>query len=364
MLFNITLAFLIAFIFTYALVPYSIKVAHKIGAIDVPKDKRKIHKKPMPRFGGMAVILGFLVGAIFFLITSIASGGIDLFGPDQYGIKLLGFLIAIIVLAIFDTQDDRKGIKPLVKLFSQILAATIVILAGVRIDIIDFRFVENVVLSDALQILFTMGWIVGITNAINLIDGLDGLSSGITLISSLSLLTIFCLNNSPLIAIVLITALAGSLAGFLPFNFHPAKTFIGDIGSNFLGFSIAVISILGVAKTATTIVVILPILILGIPIFDTITAIFRRIIKGHSIKAIFQADRGHLHHRLMDMGLSQTQAVVLLYSITLACGVFSIILFLYGKWRALTFAALIVIIYIMMYINFKKNRKFEKNEEK
>ncbi len=168
--------------------------------------------------------------------------------------------------------------------------------------------------------ILTVGWIIGITNAINLIDGLDGLSSGITLISCLSLVVVFALNESPLIAIILITALAGAIVGFLPYNFNPAKTFIGDVSSNFMGFALAIISILGVAKTYTAIVLIAPIMILALPIFDTIWAIIRRIIKSKSIKGVFKADRGHLHHRLMAKGYTQKQSVLILYGATATFG--------------------------------------------
>ena len=192
------------------------------------------------------------------------------------------------------------------------------------------------------------GWIVGITNAINLIDGLDGLSSGITLISCVSLLIIFLLTpSSPLISILLITALAGSIVGFLPFS--PAKTFIGDVGSNFLGFSLAVISILGVAKTYTALVLIAPIIVLGLPIFDTIFAIIRRIIKGKSIKAVFKADKGHLHHRLMKRGYTQKQAVLILYGLTATLGMFAIILLESGIWKAFSFALLVIAIIAIGY---------------
>ena len=173
-------------------------------------------------------------------------------------------------------------------------------------------------MNETVSIILTIGWIIGITNAINLMDGLDGLSSGITLISCLSLLMIFALNDSPLIAIIMITALAGALVGFLPYNFNPAKTFIGDTGSNFLGYTLAIVSILGVAKTYTAAVIILPMIVLGLPIFDTIWVMIRRLFKEKSFKAMFMADKGHLHHRIVRRGFSVKQAVYILYGIS-AC---------------------------------------------
>lgn len=278
------------------------------------------------------------------------ENSINLFGEEQYWLKLIGFFLGILVLGITCFIDDSKGIPSWVKLIAQIIAATIVVACGIRIENINLPFIDNKIwFHDWFSYIITIGWIIGVTNAINLIDGLDGLSSGITLISCISLIIIFTLNSSPLIAILLITALAGAIVGFLPFNFNPAKTFIGDVGSNFLGFSLSIISILGVAKTYTAIVLIAPIIVLAFPIFDTIFAIIRRIIKGKSIKAVFQADKGHLHHRLMKKGYTQKQAVLILYGLTATLGMFAIILLESGPWKAISFALLIVAIVAIGY---------------
>ena len=274
---------------------------------------------------------------------------IDLFG-DNLIVKLLGFLAGIAVLGITCFIDDSKGIPSMVKLVAQIVAAIIVIMCGIRIENFTLPFTDNkIFMNEIFSFILTLGWIVGITNAINLIDGLDGLSSGVCLISCLSLLIIFSLNGSPIIAIVLITALAGAIVGFLPFNFSPAKTFIGDTGSNFMGFSLSIISILGVAKTYTAIVLIAPIIVLALPIFDTLFAIVRRIIKGKSIKAVLKPDKGHLHHRLMQKGYTQKQAVLIMYGITAILGMFAIILLESGIWKALSFALLICAIVAIGY---------------
>ena len=275
------------------------------------------------------------------------EGSINIFDADNnYWLKLVGFLIGIIVLGVTCFIDDSKGIPSWVKLIAQVGAAIIVAVCGIRIENINLPFIDNkIFFYEWFSYIITVGWIVGITNAINLIDGLDGLSSGITLISCVSLLIIFLLTPS----ILLITALAGSIVGFLPFNFSPAKTFIGDVGSNFLGFSLAVISILGVAKTYTALVLIAPIIVLGLPIFDTIFAIIRRIIKGKSIKAVFKADKGHLHHRLMKRGYTQKQAVLILYGLTATLGMFAIILLESGIWKALSFALLVIAIIAIGY---------------
>lgn len=313
-------------------------------------------------FGGVAVIAGFFVSTIYLLITTSIEGKIDLFGDDNYYIKLIGFFAGILVLGITCYIDDVKGVPSLVKLAAQIVAAIIVVACGIRIDNISIPFTEGkIIVGEIFSYILTICWIVGITNAINLIDGLDGLSSGVTLISCLSLLMVFALNGSPLIAIVLITALAGALVGFLPFNFSPAKTFIGDTGSNFMGFALAIISILGVAKTYTALVLIAPIIILGMPIFDTIFAIFRRIIKGKSLKAVFQPDKGHLHHKLMAKGYTQKQAVLIMYGITATLGMFAVILLESGIWKAISFALLIVAIVAIGYRDFNKLLEEEGN---
>lgn len=241
---DIAIAFLLAFITAFVLTPYTMRLAKKVGAIDIPNDRR-VNKKPMPRLGGLAVICGFLVSTIYLLIVMNLEHSVDLFGKEQYWLKILGFFIGIVVLGITCFIDDAKGIPSVVKLIMQILATTIVVACGIRIENINLPFFDDKIwLNDWFSYIITICWIVGITNAINLIDGLDGLSSGITLISCFSLLIIFTLNSSPLIAILLIAALGGAIVGFLPFNFSPAKTFIGDTGSNFLGFALAVISIL------------------------------------------------------------------------------------------------------------------------
>lgn len=283
---DIAIAFLLAFITAFVITPYTIRLAKKVGAVDIPNDRR-VNKKPMPRLGGLAVIAGFLVSVIYLVISASIEGKINLL-EDNLNIKLLGILGGMLVLGIVCYIDDVKDIKPLVKLAGQVAAAVIVASSGVLIDNFTIPFKENsFVLNEVFSFILTVGWIVGITNAINLIDGLDGLSSGITLISCLSLVVVFALNESPLIAIILITALAGAIVGFLPYNFNPAKTFIGDVGSNFMGFALAIISILGVAKTYTAIVLIAPIMILALPIFDTIWAIIRRIVKSKSISIYF-----------------------------------------------------------------------------
>ena len=353
---DIAIAFLLAFIISFMATPYTIKIAEKVGAVDIPKDKRRMHKKAMPKFGGPAVILGFLVSVIYLIIVMNIENTINLFSYEQYGIKLLGMLLGIIVVSVICIIDDIKTIKPITKLTGQLIGAIIVVSFGIRINDINLPFLSTYELKETFSIIITILWIVGVTNAINLIDGLDGLSSGISVISAVSLLIIFVLNGSPLIAIILIAALAGALVGFLPFNFSPAKTFIGDTGSNFLGFSLSIISILGMAKTYTLAVIVLPLIVLGLPIFDTLWAIIRRLIKGKSIKAIFKADKGHLHHRIVAKGFSQKQAVLILYGISAAFGIFAVILIDSGIWKAVSFLLMVIVALALGYKNFKMEK--------
>lgn len=360
---DIAIAFLLAFITAFVITPYTIRLAKKVGAVDIPNDRR-VNKKPMPRLGGLAVIAGFLVSVIYLVISASIEGKINLL-EDALNVKLIGILGGMLVLGIVCYIDDVKDIKPLAKLAGQVIAAVIVASSGVLIDNFTIPFKENsFVLNEVFSFILTVGWMVGITNAINLIDGLDGLSSGITLISCLSLVVVFALNESPLIAIILITALAGAIVGFLPYNFNPAKTFIGDVGSNFMGFALAIISILGVAKTYTAIVLIAPIMILALPIFDTIWAIIRRIIKSKSIKGVFKADRGHLHHRLMAKGYTQKQSVLILYGATATLGMTAIILLDSGIWKAASFALLVIAIVAIGYRDFVKLSVFKEAEIK
>ncbi len=356
---DIAISFLLAFIISFMTTPWSIILAKKVGAIDVPKDDRRMHKNSMPKLGGVAVISGFLISIIYLLFVMTIEGSINIFGPDEYYKKLIGILFGIIIITITGVIDDIKTIKPYQKLIGQLLAAIVVVSFGVTIDHVNIPMLLQVGLSRNVSIVLTIIWIVGITNAINLMDGLDGLSSGISLISLISLLIIFALNGSPIMAILIISSLIGALVGFLPFNFAPAKTFIGDTGANFLGFMISIISILGVAKTYTIAVIILPILVLGLPILDVAGAIIRRIIKGKSIKAIFHADNSHVHHRLVKNGFTQKQAVLILYGASAVFGMFAIIFLDSGIWKAISFLLMVFAAVALGYKNFSA----QKNEE-
>ncbi len=323
--------------------------------MDSPQDERRVNKVEMPRLGGLAVIAGFIISVVYLLITLTIENQIDLL-EDNYNIKLIGFFLGMLPIVFICFIDDVKGVHAIIKLIFHIIAAIIVVKCGIIIDGIKIGFLADKAFSETFSIILTIGWIVGITNAINLIDGLDGLSSGIGIISSISLVIIFALNGSPLISIILITALAGALVGFLPYNFNPAKTFIGDTGSNFLGYSLAVISIIGVAKTYTAIVIVAPLIVLALPVFDTLTSIVRRIIKGKSLKAIIEPDSGHLHYQILHKGFSQRQTVLMLYGISASTGLFAIILLESGIWKALSFGLIVIAVLSLGYKElFKKH---------
>ena len=346
---DIAIAFLLAFITAFVITPYTIKLAKKIGAIDMPNDRR-VNKKPIPRIGGIAIIVGFVVSVIFLVISMKLENKLLFKDSNQYLEKLIGFFVGIVILSTMAYIDDIKSLKPWQKLLAQIISATVLYIFEVRIDTIN-----GIAIHPIFSYILTVGWIVGITNAVNLIDGLDGLSSGTTLISCIFLLIIFATNGSSMISVILITALAGAITGFLPFNANPAKTFMGDVGSQFLGFSLAVISMFGIAKTVTLVVLIAPVLVLGLPIFDTLFAIIRRIKKGKSLKAVFQPDKGHLHHRLIARGYTQKQAVIILYAITAALGMFAIIFVYDGIFKALAF---MFVVAIMLWIGRAELSKY------
>ena len=314
------ISFILAFIVAFSATPIAKKISFKIGAVDVPKDDRRMHKKPIARLGGLAIVAGFLVSILFTVVSAL----FDITNLFTVNIQLLGMLAGILIIVGVGIVDDIKPLRAKIKLVFQLLAALIVVFTGTRIEYVTNPFSDIGVsqLSPFVYYPLTIIWIVGITNAINLIDGLDGLAAGVSSISSLSLFFISIIRGDIGMAI-LTAALAGSTLGFLPYNFNPAKIFMGDTGATFLGFALGVISIQGTLKSYTAIAIAVPLLVLGLPLFDTIFAIIRRLIKR---KPIMEADRGHLHHRLIDMGLSHKQSVVVMYTASGTLGLCAIVL--------------------------------------
>ncbi len=296
-------------------------LAFRVGAVDVPKDNRRMHNHPIPRMGGLAIFFGFILSVLIFIPLT----------PE-----LRGMLLGSVVIVILGILDDIFALPALPKFFVQIGAALIAVLAGNRID---FLSNPNIFSSEPfwdlgwLAVPITVFWIVGITNAVNLIDGLDGLACGVSTISSMTLLVIALVMEEPDVAI-LMGALSGACIGFLPYNLNPAKIFMGDTGSTFLGFILAVVSIQGLFKFYAIISFAVPFLMLGLPIFDTCFAILRRVSHGQSPMA---PDRGHIHHRLIDMGFTQKQAVAVLYIISAILGLSAVVLTTIGVVRAMLF---------------------------
>ena len=353
-------SFILAFIVAFSATPIAKKISFKIGAVDVPKDDRRMHKKPIARLGGLAIVAGFLVSILFTVVSAL----FDITNLFTVNIQLLGMLAGILIIVGVGIVDDIKPLRAKLKLVFQLLAALIVVFTGTRIEYVTNPF-SNIGVSQLSPFVYyplTIIWIVGITNAINLIDGLDGLAAGVSSISSLSLFFVSVIRGDIGMAI-LTAALAGSTLGFLPYNFNPAKIFMGDTGATFLGFALGVISIQGTLKSYTAIAIAVPLLVLGLPLFDTIFAIIRRLIKG---KPIMEADRGHLHHRLIDMGLSHKQSVVVMYTASGTLGLCAIVLANKGAVSAimLVIAVSVFVIAGARYMNEINNDPSEdvKNE--
>ncbi|PAB58306.1 glycosyltransferase family 4 protein [Anaeromicrobium sediminis] len=304
------ISLLVAFIVSCIMTPFAIKLAHKIGAIDVPKDNRRVHKKPIPRMGGLAIFLGFVVSILVTLPI------------DK---KIIGLIAGSTVIVIMGIMDDTKPLSPKQKFMGQLIAAVILVSVGISIEGFGNPITDKWIgFPLYLSIPVTIIWVVGITNTVNLIDGLDGLAAGVASIAALSLAYITYIQNpNNIVVMVLTLSVAGSAIGFLPYNFNPAKVFMGDTGSLFLGYILSAISILGVLKGATAIATIVPVLALGLPIFDTAFAIIRRFLNG---KPIFEADKGHLHHRLLSRGLGQRRTVLTLYLISALLGASAVLI--------------------------------------
>ena len=326
-------AFIVSFAFTFATTPLVRRFAFKIGAIDIPKDNRRMHKKPTPRIGGLAIIFGFTVATLCFA---------------QPSRQLYGTLAGAAIIAVMGVIDDCKNLPAKLKFVIQIIAALVVVFAGdIKIDVFtNPNFLSDNpywVLPEWLSVTLTVIWIVFITNAVNFIDGLDGLAAGVSAIMSISLVFISIRVGEYSIAILGI-ALMGSCFGFLPFNFNPAKIFMGDTGSTLLGFMLATLSIQGVFKSYAVISFAVPLLILGLPLFDALFAMIRRILRGQSPMT---ADRGHLHHRLVDMGFSQKQTVFILYAISGVLGITAVLLAESGVLRALLLVICVLILLLI-----------------
>ena len=332
-------ALLCAFAVSFLMCPLVKSFAYKIGAIDVPKDNRRMHKKPVPRLGGLAIFLGFIVSMLLFV---------------KVDHQLQGILLGASIIVVLGVVDDMSPLRAYFKFCVQIFAALVAVFHGVVVQTLSNPnvFAESPYWDLGwLSIPITVLWIVGITNAVNLIDGLDGLACGVSTISAISMLVIALLVSESDVALVM-AALVGACLGFMPYNKNPAKMFMGDTGSTFLGYILATISIQGLFKYYAIVSFAVPFLVLGLPIFDTAFAIVRRVARGQSPMT---PDRGHIHHRMMDMGLNQKQTVAALYVVSSLLGLSAVVLTTSGELKAMTLLiALAAVAYVASRVIFPR----------
>lgn len=323
-------AVLLAFGSALLVTPLVRKWAFKCGALDRP-DQRKVHKRIMPRLGGLAIYISFVIAVM--LTRDIT--------PQVAGLLVGGSLIVLLGII-----DDTRGLSPRMKLAGQVAAALAIVHFGLKVEFLTNPFSSDEPITlGLLSIPVTVLWIVAVTNAVNLIDGLDGLAGGTSCIATLTLAAVVWIESTASggsqgqwDAIILALILAAAILGFLRHNFYPARIFLGDSGSMYLGFNVAALSIMGLAKSATFISVIIPVVILGIPLLDTVFAIVRRY---HGHKPIFQPDKEHLHHRLLQLGLSHRQAVLCIYGVNIILGLSAIALTLITPKQAALFLVIL-----------------------
>ncbi|MBE6908451.1 MAG: undecaprenyl/decaprenyl-phosphate alpha-N-acetylglucosaminyl 1-phosphate transferase [Ruminococcaceae bacterium] len=341
-------ALLCAMVVSFLMSPLVKSFAYKIGAIDVPKDSRRMHKKPVPRLGGLAIFLGFLMSLLIFV-------------PIDH--QLQGILLGAVIIVVLGVVDDITPLRAWFKFIIQIVAALVAVYHGVVVNVLSN---PNIFSSDPywslgwMSVPITVLWIVGITNSVNLIDGLDGLANGVSTISAVTMLVIALLVSEGQTALVM-ASLVGACVGFMPYNRNPAQMFMGDTGSTFLGYILATISIQGLFKYYAIISFAVPFLILGLPMFDTLFAIVRRLAHGQNPMS---PDRGHIHHRLIDMGLNQKQAVAALYVVSSILGLSAVVLATSGAMRAMLFlAAVAVVAFLASRVIFPREIAVSKQEK-
>ena len=334
--------FACAFAVSMLTTPLAKKLSVRFNAIDYPRH-RGMHAEPMPRMGGIAIVLGFLASMAVMLF----------FIGEMRSLQFAGFITGGIILVVLGALDDIHTLSWKIKLPAQFLAAFVAVLTGTRVE---FVFFPINTLLDPFGIPFTVIWIVALTNAVNWIDGLDGLAAGVSAIGAVCLL-ILCLFSGSVVAVVMSAALAGSCLGFLPRNFNPAEVIMGDTGALFLGYVLAVSSIMGVFKVYALLAVVTACFALALPVFDMVVTIARRIMNK---KSPFEADRGHLHHQLVDAGLSPLKAVAVMYSVSVVAGAVAIVLAFRDARAIIVTVVCIVIMSSMVYVYTKR----PKNEAK
>lgn len=335
------LPFIFAFGLSLIFTPIVKILAIKFGFIDKP-DPRKIHKIPIARLGGLAIFLSFVIVTLIYYFT---QRDFFVFAPwhdYNLNVKFFGIIIGALILVATGLIDDKKALSPWVKLIAQIIAALIVIISGTRIEYINNPLGGFINFNLPISYLISLIWIVGIINVINFLDGLDGLAAGVSFFACLSIFFISLLLTvyQPATAILSVI-LAGAILGFLPYNFNPAKIFMGDSGSLFLGYALAILSIISGAKMATAL------LVLGFPIIDGLWVVARRTARGESP---FKPDKTHLHHRLLSAGLTVRSAVIIIWLISLIFGFLGIISTTYGKMIAIIILlAVMITVYLILF---------------
>ncbi|MBP5245953.1 MAG: undecaprenyl/decaprenyl-phosphate alpha-N-acetylglucosaminyl 1-phosphate transferase [Clostridia bacterium] len=335
-IFGIVIAVLCAFFISIATTPVIRTLAFKFGVTDIPKDNRRMHSKEMPLMGGVAIFIAFAFTSLIFCSPSKA---------------FFGMLIGNLIIVATGIIDDKYDMNPCIKLLLQIAAALVAVLSGNVIE--QVNLLGHTLVFGAFAPFITIIWITAITNAVNLIDGLDGLSCGISTISAITLLLTLIRTDTNLNVVCMIAILVGSCLGFLPFNFNPARIFMGDTGALFLGYTLSVLSIQGCFKFNGIISFWIPLLIFALPLADTAFAFFRRIFKKQSP---FRSDREHLHHRLIDKGFDQKHAVMILYAVSCMLGIAAIVYSFGWKIKSLIIAVCSILI-LYFNLNFSFERK-------
>lgn len=317
------LAPLVALIVVLVLTPHVRRLSFRVGALDSP-DHRKVHQGVMPRLGGLAIYASFVIAVLVSVPLSR---------------QLLGLLAGSTLITAVGILDDIYRLPAKVKLVGQVLAAVVVIIFGIKITFVGNPFVPGEVLPlGVLAAPLTMVWLVVVTNAMNLIDGLDGLASGTSFIAALTMATLIALDtygtagSVDLVMVSLPLIMAAAAVGFLKYNFHPASIFLGDSGSMLLGFLLAGMAVMGLVKSATIVSVIIPLVILGVPLIDIVFAVIRRFNRR---LPIMQPDREHLHHRLLNLGLNHQQAVLAIYGVNVVLGGIAILMIVIAPGAAL-----------------------------
>jgi UDP-GlcNAc:undecaprenyl-phosphate/decaprenyl-phosphate GlcNAc-1-phosphate transferase len=369
------LAFILPLLLTLALTPVAMRLAFACNAIDQP-DKRKVHSKPIPRLGGIAVASSFLVsiGALIYIIPTVipeTTAAIGTFLQPETAVMVGLGLSAILLILSLGAWDDISALNPGFKFFIQFAAATLAYLAGFKISLVSDPFGTGMINMELFSYPLTVIWIVGVTNAFNLIDGLDGLASGTAIIALAAIGTISFFHGQPEIVLICLL-LGGSALGFLWYNFRPAKIFLGDSGSLFLGFILALLSIHSYTKVSASFAIFVPFFALGLPIIDTLLSMVRRFLswflpdrfaveKNLSFKqilhSIFQPDKSHIHHQLIRRGLSHKHTVLVLYVVSAVFGAGAVAIALTSQFSTTILILLTITAFILTGINKLKYKE-------